>query len=731
MKENKGLSASLPWGLNFGVPGKDGATFTPSLDDEGNLSWSNDKGLPNPETKNIRGPQGPAGEVSDDKIAEAVKEYLDSGGNVDFDSLDLAFYDGKLYITVNGVRKGNGVTIGTVEDTVYHNIVLNLTNCVSSNEAVKVEEHSEYTTVISAETGFIMNSLAVTMGGESLTPENGTIHIEDVTGEIQITASAVENTGGVDLSGIVAWYQTEVQDAYNYISAMDNSKWVHHVVIADPHYGRNNAMTSPAIILALMNTGRFDKFIHLGDMFGDGLNETAVNEVLETGLQTLNGRMIYLYGAHDFISDTANYSASWYYDTFLSNADFTWGTDDHSTIASLYYTYDDAERKIRYICTNFRGNTADEHKNWLYDQIEDCEEGWTIVVLAHSESTVGAGSHITAVKDALDFKANQCAGWIAGVHRDTLTEHPMMTEMWLLLDEAIGGNDSTGADSPTTEQRVIGTVSESAISILSLNPTEGKVQVYRIGAYGTAYADKFPVIMEYDMKTNGSGWGTGYFTAAGTITRTVSKNNTFLRQYVPIDGSKPVYAGNTNPEWGAQNPYVCWAYFSDDKHSAFINRESQVLNAAPWGMLKTIPASASATHIGISFDYGMDYLETLFYTQNVEDIPIGGYTADNWSAGYNNSSGGIQSSTTEMNSGIFRVTPGKTYKFSNTNPDWASTNIKVGTWKAPDSFNTRLSINGTDNTFTFTIPDGCYFAVISCAITSDYTATATLEEVTE
>ena len=38
MKENKGLSASLPWGLNFGVPGKDGATFTPSLDDEGNLS---------------------------------------------------------------------------------------------------------------------------------------------------------------------------------------------------------------------------------------------------------------------------------------------------------------------------------------------------------------------------------------------------------------------------------------------------------------------------------------------------------------------------------------------------------------------------------------------------------------------------------------------------------------------------------------------------------------------
>ena len=100
MKENKGLSASLPWGLNFGVPGKDGATFTPSLDDEGNLSWSNDKGLQNPETKNIRGPEGPAGEVSDDKIAEAVKEYLDSGGNADYVSVEPADDDiPKVFIT--------------------------------------------------------------------------------------------------------------------------------------------------------------------------------------------------------------------------------------------------------------------------------------------------------------------------------------------------------------------------------------------------------------------------------------------------------------------------------------------------------------------------------------------------------------------------------------------------------------------------------------------------------
>lgn len=51
-----------------GIPGKDGkdgvdgATFIPSIDEEGNLSWSNNKGLENPPTINIKGLKGDKGE---------------------------------------------------------------------------------------------------------------------------------------------------------------------------------------------------------------------------------------------------------------------------------------------------------------------------------------------------------------------------------------------------------------------------------------------------------------------------------------------------------------------------------------------------------------------------------------------------------------------------------------------------------------------------------------------
>ena len=44
-----------------GETGARGATFTPSVDASGNLSWTNDGGLTNPATQNIRGPAGADG----------------------------------------------------------------------------------------------------------------------------------------------------------------------------------------------------------------------------------------------------------------------------------------------------------------------------------------------------------------------------------------------------------------------------------------------------------------------------------------------------------------------------------------------------------------------------------------------------------------------------------------------------------------------------------------------
>lgn len=44
-----------------GEVGANGATFIPNVDPAGNISWTNDGDLPNPEPRNIRGPQGEDG----------------------------------------------------------------------------------------------------------------------------------------------------------------------------------------------------------------------------------------------------------------------------------------------------------------------------------------------------------------------------------------------------------------------------------------------------------------------------------------------------------------------------------------------------------------------------------------------------------------------------------------------------------------------------------------------
>lgn len=46
-----------------GAPGKDGATFIPSISADGTLSWTNDGNLPNPPTVNIKGEKGDKGDT--------------------------------------------------------------------------------------------------------------------------------------------------------------------------------------------------------------------------------------------------------------------------------------------------------------------------------------------------------------------------------------------------------------------------------------------------------------------------------------------------------------------------------------------------------------------------------------------------------------------------------------------------------------------------------------------
>lgn len=72
-----------------GADGANGVVFTPKIDSDGNLSWTNDGGLTNPEPVNITGPQGTQGEKGETGIGippyGGVGQVLGKLSDADYD----------------------------------------------------------------------------------------------------------------------------------------------------------------------------------------------------------------------------------------------------------------------------------------------------------------------------------------------------------------------------------------------------------------------------------------------------------------------------------------------------------------------------------------------------------------------------------------------------------------------------------------------------------------------
>lgn len=83
----------------------------------------------------------------------------------------------------------NTVTLTVAEDT--YSVTSNLTNCTTSNSATAVTKNSSYSATITANSGYALTSITITMGGTDVTSSvvtGGVISITSVTGNVVITA---------------------------------------------------------------------------------------------------------------------------------------------------------------------------------------------------------------------------------------------------------------------------------------------------------------------------------------------------------------------------------------------------------------------------------------------------------------------------------------------------------------------------------------------------------------
>ena len=91
---------------------------------------------------------------------------------------------------INWVEDSNN---GDIVEEVTYTITNNLTNCTTNNNTNSVNANSSYSATISANSGYTLGSIAVTMGGSNITSSavsGSRISINSVTGDVVITASA-------------------------------------------------------------------------------------------------------------------------------------------------------------------------------------------------------------------------------------------------------------------------------------------------------------------------------------------------------------------------------------------------------------------------------------------------------------------------------------------------------------------------------------------------------------
>lgn len=115
--------------------------------------------------------------------------------------------NGNIIKLMLGTKELSSITVsgGAVEPTptptpTTYSITNNLTHCTNSNSIVTIEEGNRYRGDITANTGYILSSVVITMGGVDITSScynNGAINISNVTGNIVITAIAEIDTDTV------------------------------------------------------------------------------------------------------------------------------------------------------------------------------------------------------------------------------------------------------------------------------------------------------------------------------------------------------------------------------------------------------------------------------------------------------------------------------------------------------------------------------------------------------
>ena len=299
-----------------------------------------------------------------------------------------------------------------------------------------------------------------------------------------INGDAVFGGQGYPIENVQSYFRTETLSVAEAVNGLSDD-WQTFVFITDPH-GSGNRQHSQAIGLYLLANTSASMIVLGGDYSVSNWDKTQYDTYMSPFLNSgLFGNIYAIFGNHEtYGGGTAEAKASIYNDFLKDKSNISGQLTDN------YYYFDNSAKKTRYMFLNTSdgGETtmSSAQLSWLSTNAVLPASDWSLVVLGHVNLAQMAGvtymneSNGSAVISAIENCNGTVVGYICGhQHVDICEKIGTFQHTTLICDKLESTNYYQGI---SVTDRVSGTVTEQAVSVISINTTTKNVVIRRIGA---------------------------------------------------------------------------------------------------------------------------------------------------------------------------------------------------------------------------------------------------------
>lgn len=408
--------------------------------------------------------------------------------------------DKKCVMVLYGTRNGVSDT-QTIDGTVGNNYVTGIVaedfseiTCLAIRPIASATEFEDMTTVLSnfmlefndEATEFEPCKLQISPQGNF----DGLSTYYPTTNIIPSVSANIECTYCVDAKKYIdakynpieipSYWGNAVSEAIEFAKAKKYKGYTNYLVLTDVHSDPTNKAT-PNILNYLYEKDLFNKIMILGDMVDENNQDYAYSRLINSGLIKHRENILFVRGNHDYKCGTPDT----FYD-FMRGKDVVFASDE-----ILYcWHYDDNASKVRYIGIDWHPNYPNVNLNdWVTSTVANIPNGYAYCFIMHhtlqSANSNWEGCYEVYIENLLlnivDTTNNDFIGFITGhQHLDECVQLPNGTfHTTLMCDYFDEQNYYSYYDYPT---RTVGTDSEGAITIMSVNPITKDVRFYRVGS---------------------------------------------------------------------------------------------------------------------------------------------------------------------------------------------------------------------------------------------------------